>query len=96
MALVVHATWTAQPGAEDAVRDALAQLSPASRREPGNQFYQAYQDPTAPEVFRIFEIYDDEEAFVAHGASDHFRRYALELAIPLLASRERAFFQTLF
>jgi quinol monooxygenase YgiN len=95
MAYVVSATWTAQPGQEDVVRDAIDKLAPPSREEAGNRFYQAYQDPTEPGIFRLFEIYDDEQAYAAHGASDHFKQYALEQAIPVLANRERAFFQTI-
>ena len=95
MAYVVSATWTAQPGQEDVVRDAIDKLAPPSREEAGNRFYQAYQDPAEPGIFRLFEIYADEEAYAAHGASDHFKQYALEQAIPVLATRERAFFQTI-
>jgi quinol monooxygenase YgiN len=95
MAYVVSATWTAQPGQEGAVLDAIEKLTPLSREEPGNRFYQAYQDPAEPGTFRLFEIYDDEDAYAAHGASDHFQQYALGQAIPLLAARERAFFQTI-
>ena len=95
MAYVVSAVWTAQPGQEGVVLDAIRQLTPPSREEPGNRFYQAFQDPAEPLVFRLFEIYDDEAAYAAHGASDHFRQYALEQAIPVLANRERAFFQTI-
>jgi quinol monooxygenase YgiN len=95
MAYVVSATWTAQPGQEGVVLDAIEQLTPPSREEPGNRFYQAFQDPAEPGIFRLFEIYEDEEAYAAHGASDHFKKYALEQAIPVLANRERAFFQTI-
>ena len=95
MSYVVSAIWTAEPGKEDVVLDAIEKLTPPSREEDGNRFYQAYQDPTEPSVFRLFEIYDDEEAYAAHGASPHFKEYALEQAIPVLASRERAFFQTI-
>jgi quinol monooxygenase YgiN len=95
MAYVVSATWTAEPGKEDIVRDAIEKLTPLSRQEPGNRFYQAYQDPSEPSVFRLFEIYDDEEAYAAHGASAHFKQYGHELAIPVLAKRERAFYQTI-
>ena len=95
MAYVVAATWTARPGKEDVVRDAIAKLTPASRQEPGNRLYQAYQDPAEPGIFRLFEIYDDEEAYAAHGASEHFEKYALQQAIPVLADRERAFFETI-
>lgn len=95
MPYVVCATWTAEPGKEDVVRDAIDKLSPLSREEPGNVFYQAYQDAAEPSVFRLFEIYDDEEAYAAHGASAHFKELALEQAIPVLAKRERAFYETI-
>lgn len=95
MAYVVCAVWTAQPGKEDVVRDAIEKLTPPSRDEPGNLFYQAYQDPAEPGVFRLFEIYADEAAYAAHGASEHFAAYGLGQAIPVLANRERAFYETI-
>ena len=95
MSYVVSATWTATPGQEDVVRDAIEKLTPPSRAEEGNLFYQAYQDAAEPSVFRMFEIYTDEAAYAAHGASEHFAVYALQQAIPVLADRERAFFETL-
>jgi quinol monooxygenase YgiN len=94
MAYVVSATWTAEPGQESVVLDAIVKLTPPSREEPGNRFYQAYQDPSEPGVFRLFEIYDDEDAYAAHGASTHFKEFALEQAIPVLVDRERAFYET--
>ena len=95
MAVVLKATWIANEGAEEVVLDALTKLSPLSREEPGCSFYQAYRDPAEPRVFHIFEIYDDEDAVAAHGASPHFQRYALEQAIPVLERRERAFYETI-
>ncbi|MEV6303352.1 putative quinol monooxygenase [Actinoplanes sp. NPDC051861] len=95
MAYVVSATWTAEPGQEAVVLDAIEKLTPPSREEPGNVFYQAYQDPAEPSVFRLFEIYHDEEAYAAHGASEHFAKWALGQAIPVLAKRERAFYTTI-
>ena len=61
----------------------------------GNQFYQAYQDPMEPSVFHLFEIYDDEDAYAAHGASEHFAQFGLGQAIPVLTDRERAFYETI-
>ena len=95
MAYVVSATWTAEPGKEAVVLDAIEKLTPPSREEPGNRFYQAYQDPAEPTVFRLFEIYADEDAYAAHGASEHFATYGLNQAIPVLTHRERAFYETL-
>ncbi len=95
MPYVVSATWTAEPGKENVVLDAIEKLTPPSRDEEGNQYYQAYQDPSEPSVFRLFEVYADEEAYAAHGASAHFKEFALEQAIPVLANRERAFYETI-
>jgi quinol monooxygenase YgiN len=95
MAYVVTAVWTAQPGQEDIVRDAILQLVPLSRAEPGCRFYQPYTDPDDPQVFRLFEVYDDEQAYRAHGESEHFQRLGFGQAIPVLERRERAFFETL-
>jgi len=95
MAFVCSATWTAKPGEEETVRAALAQLSPASRAEPGNLYYQAHQDPQEPGVFRIFEVYVDEDAFKAHGTYPHFEKWALGQAIPALETRRRDFSTTL-
>ena len=95
MPYVVSATWIAEPGQEDVVRDAIEKLTPLSRAEPGNRLYQAYQDPAEPGVFHLFEIYDDEDAYAAHGSSEHFQKYGFGQAIPVLAKRERAFYTTI-
>jgi quinol monooxygenase YgiN len=95
MAFVCSATWIATPGHEETVRAALEQLSPASREEPGNLYYQAYQSPDEPLVFRIFEVYENEEAFKAHATYPHFEQWALGQAIPVLETRQRDFYETL-
>lgn len=95
MAFVCSATWTAKPGEEETVSDALAKLSIASRQEPGNLYYQAYRSPEEPSVFRIFEVYRYEAAFEAHIRYPHFEQWALGQAVPALATRERAFYETL-
>jgi quinol monooxygenase YgiN len=95
MAYVVRANWRAKSGAEAEVLDAIRKLTPISRQEPGNRFYQAYRDPAEPTVFRLFEIYDDEPAYQAHVASEHFQEYGFGQAIPLLEDRERFFYETI-
>ncbi len=94
MGYVVRATWTATEESADAVRDALARLGPLSRQEPGCRLWLAHQEPDRPLVFELFEVYDDEAAYRAHGESEHFEAIAVP-TLPLLASRERAFSQTL-
>lgn len=95
MAFVCSATWVAKEGEAQTVADALAQLSPASRTEAGNIYYQAYQDPAEPNTFRIFEVYTNEAAFKAHAEYDHFKEWALGKAIPALEVRQRDFYETL-
>ncbi|MBX6765044.1 MAG: antibiotic biosynthesis monooxygenase [Rubrobacteraceae bacterium] len=95
MAYVVAAKWTAKEGEEEKVLAAIRKLIPASRNEPGCLFYQPNQDPENPRVFFFYEIYTDEKAYEAHGASEHFQRYGLGEAIPALESRERSFYQTI-
>jgi quinol monooxygenase YgiN len=95
MVYVVAATWTAKDGEEDTVLDAIKKLASASRDESGNRYYQATRDPEDPRVFFLFEIYDDEDAYKAHGASEHFQRYGHGQAKPVLESRERKFYETI-
>lgn len=96
MGYVVTAKWTAKDGEADAVLAAIGKLVGPSREEPGCRFYQPTRGLEDPNVFFLFEIYDDEAAYAAHGESDHFKEYGLGEAIPLLESRERIFYETLF
>lgn len=94
MAFALTARWVAKEGEEERVAEALRMLAPASRAEPGCLYYQPCRDREDPRVFCVFEVYVDEEAYKAHGESEHFRRYALP-TFELLESRERAFYETL-
>ena len=96
MGYVVTAKWTAREGEADGVRAAIETLVGPSREEPGCSFYQPSRDPERPEVFFIYEIYDDAAAYVAHGESAHFEAFGRGEAIPLLESREVTFYETLF
>jgi len=95
MAFVCAATWVAKEGHAQLVEEALKHLSPASRTEEGNIYYQSYRDPEDPNTFKIFEVYVDEDAFKKHATYDHFQKWALGQAIPALEIRQRDFFETL-
>jgi quinol monooxygenase YgiN len=95
MAYVVTAEWTAQEGFEAEVKQAILALIEPTRAEPGNLFYQPTQDLENPRVFLLFEIYEDEDAYRAHGDSEHFQRFAVQTAIPRLDKRERTFYETI-
>ena len=95
MAYTVIAKWTARAGEEERVLDFIRGLAPPSREEPGCLVYRVTRDAEDARVFLLYEEYADEAAYRAHGESDHFRRLALEGAIPLLDSRERSFSESL-
>lgn len=94
MAYVVIAKWTARNGEQDAVAAAISRLIEPSRAEPGNLAYQCLRDPQDPCVFVLYEQYVDEEAYTAHGLSEHFQRWGINDGIPRLRDRERAFYVT--
>jgi quinol monooxygenase YgiN len=95
MAIVLNATWTAKAGSEHIILDVLRNLVPASRAEEGNLYYQAYQDPAQPTVFRIFEVYENKAALDAHAGYDHFKEWVIGRALPALEERDREFYETL-
>ena len=96
MAYVVSAKWTAKAGREGRLREVIEEMTPASRDEPGNLYYQAHTSPESPRLFWMYEQYADEAAYNAHMDSEHFTRLVKEEAIPdLLDAREREFFETL-
>lgn len=95
MGYVVTAKWTAKEGEGERVLAAIKKLLEPSRAEPGNRFFWPNRDPKNPDVFFFYEIYDDEDAYKAHGESDHFKRYGFDEAIPLLENRERWFYVTI-
>src|SRR5689334_21809199 len=95
MAVVVASRCVARAGEEDAVAVAVAALIRAIRaREPGVLLIAAHRDPDDARVFFFYEQFADEAALSAHAETEHFRRHALEDAIPRLESRERAFYVT--
>jgi quinol monooxygenase YgiN len=97
MAYVVVARWRAKEGCEDRLAQVIAELTPLSRAEPGSLFYQANRSVDDPRLFLFYEQYVDEDAYLAHGASDHFKRLGHDYAIPeLLEDRQREFFTTFY
>jgi len=89
MTYVVTARWTAKPGNEEAVAEAIEKLAVPSRQESGCVRYLANRSLEDGRVFLLYEEYVDEEAFKAHAESEHFKRFGLGEGIPLLESRVR-------
>jgi quinol monooxygenase YgiN len=95
MAYVLTVRMVARQGEEENVVAAIEKLAPASRAEPGCLVYQPHRDPADPRVFFFYEAYEDEDAFKAHGETEHFARHATGDLFPRLESRERAFYETI-
>jgi len=95
MAYVVAATWRAREGEEDEIVRILEAAVPLSRAEPGCRAFQAHRSTEDPREFFLYELYDDEAAFEAHRATDAFKRYVLEDAVPRLEHRARAYYVTM-
>jgi quinol monooxygenase YgiN len=95
MAYVVSALWTAKEGEEDRIARICEEMTPVSRTEPGNLFYQCHRSPEDPRLFYLYEQYVDESGYKAHQDSEHFQRLVVGEAIPHLESRERAFYETM-
>ena len=94
MAFAVAAKWVAREGEEEKVAGLIERMVGPSRAEPGSIMYQAHRDPENPRVFFFYEQYVDRAAFDAHVQTEHFQTIAIPLAIPLLESRERGFYET--
>jgi quinol monooxygenase YgiN len=94
VAFVVAATWTAKPGEEGRISDVIRSMTPLSRAEPGNLFYQAQASTDRPGVFLIYEQYTDTAAYEDHKQSPHFKRYVAHHALEYLEAREVQTFYT--
>ena len=94
MAFVVAAKWTAREGELDRVEEAIRKLTSLFKQEHGNLFYQAHRSPENSNLFFLYEQYVDEDAYKAHGESEHFQELGFGTAIPLLENREREFYVT--
>ena len=53
----------------------LSGLISASRDEPGVLAYSFAEDVHVENLFRVFEVYQDQAALDAHLGSDHFRAW---------------------
>ncbi len=96
MAYVVSAKWRAKAGKEERLLEVIREMTPPSRAEPGNRFYQAQRSAEDPNLFFLYEQYADEAGYEAHMASEHFTRLVKEEAIPdLLEDRAREFYETI-
>ncbi len=70
----VIATLRIKEGEAAAFEAIFDTLSAAVRaNEPGNIAYQLCRSRTEPGSYKVLELYTDEDALKAHGASAHFK-----------------------
>lgn len=95
MAFVVAAIWKANPGEATRVEQTIREMTPLSRAEEGNLFYQAQVSPEDPETFFLYEQYVDAAAYEAHKATPYFQEKVFGYIIEYLAERSVSTYQTI-
>jgi autoinducer 2-degrading protein len=66
---------------------AITENGAAAVTEPGCRRFDILNLASDPNHFLLYEVYDNEAAFQAHRASDHFKKYA-EVTAKMVAKRE--------
>jgi len=90
MALVLQVKIQIRPENVDAFMAKVIENAKAARAESGCRQFEVLVDPDDRTKLMLFEVYDDQKAFEVHQAGAAFKKYLAE-AVPLLASRERQF-----
>jgi len=92
MSFVLQVNIRIKPENVDAFMQKLAANAAAARKEAGCKQFEVLQDPQDKTKVMLYEVYVDEKAFEVHQQQPAFKTYVAE-AVPLLASRERAFWR---
>ena len=81
--MFVFARFHARPGCESALADAVREVVPASRAEPGCLDIHAFRSTRDPQLIYIHSRWRDEAAFEEHAGLPHTVRF-LQRAEPLI------------
>ena len=92
MSLVLQVNIRIKPENVDSFMQKALENARAARNEPGCRQFEVLVNPDDRTSIMLFEVYDDQKAFEVHQAGGAFKKYVAE-AVPLLASRERAFWK---
>ena len=88
--LLVVGQWETKSGEADKVAKILRDFVPKAQNEPGVKLFLIGRSKETPAQFLFCELFDNEAAFAAHQATDHFQTLVIAGPLPLLAKRERA------
>lgn len=90
MTATLIARYYVQPGKADVVESALARMSEAVRAdEPACLLYNANVSVDDPNLYLLYEVYEDEAALAAHRETPHFAEIIEGIVVPVLERRER-------
>lgn len=73
--IVLQATIPVASDSREEMIEAATELAEQSRAEEGTIDYRFTADIEEPNVFRVFEQYEDEAAMNAHMESEHFETF---------------------
>jgi len=73
--VVVQVEVVVEPGSAEQVRDAVAKMEQATRREPGCLKYAFSVDVTDPGMVRVTERWESLDAIKTHLASPHMAEF---------------------
>jgi quinol monooxygenase YgiN len=93
--LALAVTWEAKEGEAEAVAEVLRRMADEVKAEPGTLLFWPHRSPANDRVFFLYELFADENAFLAHQQTDYFKNLVLGQAVPKLARRERVPFMPL-
>ena len=92
MSFVLQVNIKIKPENVDAFMKKLQANAASARKEAGCKQFDVLVDPQDKTKVMLYEVYNDEKAFETHQQQPAFKAYVAE-AVPLLASRERAFWR---
>jgi len=84
----IVARWRPRDGQIEKIEAILHELAKEVRREPGNVQFIVNRSLDDPNEFLLYEQYVNEQAFLDHRQTPHFKTLVLEQAVPLLERRE--------
>lgn len=95
MAFVVAAVWKAKAGHEDKILEVIKTMTPLSRQEPGNLYYQAQVAPEDPTKYFLYEQYRTAQDYEDHKNTEHFQKHVFGYAIDYLETRHVETYETI-
>jgi (4S)-4-hydroxy-5-phosphonooxypentane-2,3-dione isomerase len=67
-----------------------------SRKEPGNLRFDVVRSNDSPTLFRLYEVYRDDDAVRAHQATAHYAKWRAEIEALLVVPRLSERFTSVF